>query len=146
MRRLLAALLLSHLAVAPYRSAAAEPPAAAPRAALAPTPSEVQTNDYVAWLQEQMRRMDAILDKVRRSESRHERRDLLRQYALALRVTNALTNAVDPALGTLGSGPAARAGMKPVGKGKKMACPMMDAKAPPREAASAPGSEHEAHH
>jgi hypothetical protein len=146
MRRLLAALLLSQLAIAPYRSAAAELAVEAPPATVGLTQSEVQANDYLAWLQEQMRRMDTILEKVRRSESRHERRDLLRQYATALRVANALTNAVDPSLGIFGSRRDPRLGSKRLGRDKKMDCPMMGAKGPPREAPPAPEAEHESHH
>jgi len=117
----LTAMVLACLAATPSRSMAADPPGASLQTGTAPTSGDAQVNDYVGWLQEQMRRMDAILERVRGTESPSERRDLMRDYAMALQVTNALTRALDPYLGI----PALRAKANGVNRPEeKMACPM----------------------
>ena len=117
MKRLAMVLSISALVVLPARSgstAAAEPGAGGPpQAAVSAAPD---VDEYLGWLQQQMRKMDALIQRVRTSTSPEERREQMREYAIALEVTNALTRAVDPHVGS------------PTAPAKEM-CSMMKGKA-----------------
>jgi len=120
MRKFLALLSLSYLIVSNPVIAADEPKAtqAAPRSL---TAVELQANDYAGWLQQQMKKMDALLEKVRQSQSAQERQALMQQYAMALQITNTLSNAVQPYLGGVAAPASAHkiGGMMRAKKGSK---------------------------
>ena len=138
MKRLAAILSIVALAAlyAPSPTAAAE--AEGPNDTAAPAAPAV--DEYLGWLQQQMRRMDALLQQVRSSASPEQRRERMHEYAVALEVTNALTRAVDPHVGA------------PAAPAKEM-CAMMKGKdvgtagdgGAGADAAAAP-SGHEGHH
>jgi len=144
MRKFLAILSLGYLIVSNPVIAADEPKAtqAAPRSL---TAVELQANDYAGWLQQQMKKMDALLEKVRQSQNPQERQTLMQQYAMALQITNTLSSTVQPYLGGVAAPASAHkmGGMMRAKKeGKKMGgCMMMQG----GQSASGSGNDHSAH-